>query len=62
MYIYSPMDKIVLQAFIDGGCQLARNVQHKMNKLFQGFEFICLYVYKLFVLKKSDRKYHVQKL
>ena len=33
-----------------------------MNDLFQGFEFVYAYTDGLLILKKGDRKYHVQKL
>ena len=36
--------------------------KQKMNYLFNGFEFICLYIYKLLVLKKRDWTEYVQKL
>ena len=37
-------------------------LQHKMNDLFHGFEFICAYIYELLVLTKRYWIDHVQKL
>ena len=37
-------------------------LQQKMNYLFQGFEFICAYIYEILILKKVDWIDHVQKL
>ena len=36
--------------------------QQKMNNLFQGFEFICVYIDKILILTKGDRTYNVKKL
>ena len=44
MYGYSPIWKIPLQEFTNWNCQLTRYFQQKMNDLFQGFEFICVYI------------------
>ena len=37
-------------------------LQHKMNDLFHGFEFIRVYIYDLLILTKGDWKNHIQKL
>ena len=36
--------------------------QHKTSDLFQWFEFICAYIYSLFILKKGVWVYHIEKL
>ena len=36
--------------------------QQKMNNLFHGFEFIHLYVYKIFIFTNGDWNYHVYEL
>ena len=36
--------------------------QHKMNDLFHGFEFICVYIDGLLILTRGDWTYHVHKL
>ena len=36
--------------------------QHKINYLFQGFEFIRTYIYDLLILTKQYWTYHVQEL
>ena len=36
--------------------------QQNMNDLFQGFEFICAYIYELLIQTKVDCTDHVQKL
>ena len=36
--------------------------QHKINDLFNGFEFMCSCIGDIFILTKGDRKDHVHKL
>ena len=38
------------------------NFQQNTNNLFQGFEFMHVYIDKLLVLTKGDCTYHVEKL
>ena len=37
-------------------------LQHKMNDLFHGFEFIRVYIYDLLILNKGDWENHIHKL
>ena len=37
-------------------------LQHRMNDLFHGFEFIHVYIEDLLILPKGDRTDHIQRL
>ena len=61
MYEYSPLGEILKQKSNNGSCRLTRNIQHKMNDLFHGFEFIRVYIDDLVVLTKVYWTFHVLK-
>ena len=62
MYNYYPTGKYHHKRLPMGVSNSPENSQHKMNDLFQGFEFICEYMDKLLIPTKGDWTYHVQKL
>ena len=45
-----------------GVANLPDILQHKMNDLFNGFEFIHVYIYDLLILTRIDWIYHVHNL
>ena len=62
MYDYSPVRKILLKQLSMGVANSPDIFQQKMNDLFNGFKFICVYIYDLLILTKGDCTDHVHKL